>query len=314
MEAVAVKPKEPLPSRAWKRFKREKVLWLVAGAALIWLFIFAFIPMFGIVMAFYNFIPGRAWSDLEFVGLRFFIQFINLPDFGRIVRNTLVISGLNMTIGFAAPIIFALLLNELFNKPFKRIVQTISYMPHFVSWVVVASIMTTLLGGTGLINEVLLRWGWIENAIPFLNSRELFWPIMITANVWKGVGWSAIIYLGAIAGVDQELHQAGAVDGLGRFGRVWHITLPAILPTIILLFILGIGNILNTGFEYQLLLGTPLTREVHEVVDTFVFRYGVQLGRFSFAAAAGLLRSIIGFTLVITTNMISKKVTDISIM
>jgi len=307
-------PKPPLLGRAVKRFNREKALWLICGVALVQLFIFSFIPIGGIVIAFMNFTPGRSLLDSPWVGLQHFRNFLALPDFMRILRNTLVISGLNLTIGFIAPIIFALLLNELFNKPFKRIVQTISYLPHFVSWVVVASIMTTLLGHAGVINEVLMRFSLIERPIAFLNSRELFWPIMITANVWKGVGWSAIIYLGAIAGVDQELYQAGAVDGLGRFGRVWHITMPSILPIIILLFILGIGNILSTGFEYQLLLGTPLTRERYEVVDTFVWRYGIGLGRFSFAAAAGLMRSIIGFILVLTANWVSKKAADISII
>jgi len=270
--------------------------------------------MAGIAIAFVNFVPGRSFADSPFVGLQFFRQFLALPDFMRILRNTLVISGLNMTIGFAAPIIFALLLTELTHKNFKKVVQTISYLPHFVSWVVVASIMTTLLGSQGVINEVLLRFGLVDRAIPFLNSVPLFWPIMITANVWKGVGWGAIIYLGAIAGVDQELYQAGAVDGLGRWGRVWHVTLPAIKPTVILLFILGIGGILSTGFEYQLLVGTPLTRERYEVVDTFVFRYGIQLGRFSFAAAAGLMRSVLALILVITANYVSKKVAEISII
>lgn len=296
------------------RFKRESALWVICGIALTWLFIFAYIPMAGIAIAFVNFVPGRSFADSPFVGLQFFRQFLALPDFMRILRNTLVISGLNMTIGFAAPIIFALLLTELTHKNFKKVVQTISYLPHFVSWVVVASIMTTLLGSQGVINEVLLRFGLVDRAIPFLNSVPLFWPIMITANVWKGVGWGAIIYLGAIAGVDQELYQAGAVDGLGRWGRVWHVTLPAIKPTVILLFILGIGGILSTGFEYQLLVGTPLTRERYEVVDTFVFRYGIQLGRFSFAAAAGLMRSVLALILVITANYVSKKVAEISII
>ena len=316
---VAVKgnrssPRRSKLSRAISRFNREKTLWIICGIALVWLIIFAYVPIAGIVIAFVNFVPGRALTDSPWVGLQFFRQFLALPDFMRILRNTLVISGLNMTIGFAAPIIFALLLTELTHKNFKKVVQTFSYLPHFVSWVVVASIMTTLLGHQGVINELLLRWGFIERAVPFLNSPGMFWPIMITAHVWKGVGWGAIIYLGAIAGVDQELYQAGAVDGLGRFGRVWHITLPAIRPTVILLFILGIGNILSTGFEYQLLIGTPLTRERYEVVDTFVFRYGIMLGRFSFAAAAGLMRSVIGFILVLTANWVSKKAADISII
>ncbi|MCL2702561.1 MAG: ABC transporter permease subunit [Defluviitaleaceae bacterium] len=307
-------PKKLKSRRFIRRLKREKTLWLISGVALAWLFIFAYVPMLGIVTAFFNYIPGRSFADLDFVGLRYFREFFSLPDFMQILRNTLVISGLNLSVGFAAPIIFALLLNEIVIRPFKRVVQTVSYLPYFVSWVVVASIMFTLLSANGTINEVLISLGLIDSVIPFLNRPSMFWGIMIIANIWKNVGWTAIIYLSAIAGVDQELYQAGAVDGLGRLGRVWHITLPGIRPTIILLFILGIGNLLNTGFEYQLLVGTPMTRDVYEVVDTYVFRYGIGLGRYSFAVAVGLLKSVIGFSLVIGTNYISKKLSDISII
>ena len=306
--------KPPWFVRAARRFYREKALWLIAGVGLAHIIIFSFIPMGGVVIAFYNFVPGRALADSPFVGLQWFRQFMALPDFMRILRNTLVISGLQMSIGFVAPILLAILLTELTNMKFKRTVQTFSYLPHFVSWVVVASIMTTLLGHQGAINDFLVKFGLIESPIPFLNRPSMFWPIMITAQVWKGVGWGSIIYLGAIAGVDQELYQAGAVDGLRRFGRVWHITLPSIKPTVILLFILGIGGILSTGFEYQLLLGTPLTRDRYEVVDTFIFRYGIGLGRFSFTAAVGLMRSVLSLTLVILTNWLAKKTQGISII
>jgi len=301
-------------SRFVKRFNREKTLWMISGAALAWLALFAYVPMIGILTAFFNYRPGLAFNEMEFVGLRWFREFFMLPDFLRILRNTLVISGLNLTIGFVAPIAFALLLNELISTRFKRTVQTISYLPYFVSWVVVASIMTTLLNNDGLLNDVLLRLGVIDIPISYLQNTDLFWWVMLAATVWKGIGWSSIIYLAAIAGVDQELYQAGAVDGLGRFGRIWHITLPGIRVTVILLFILGIGGLLNTGFEYQLLIGTPLTREVHEVVDTYVYRYGVQLGRYSFATAVGLMKSVIGFTLVLIANWVAKKVSDISIL
>ena len=225
-------------------------------------------------------------------------------------RNTLVISGLNMTVGFVAPIIFALLLNEIHQTIFKKVIQTISYLPYFISWVVVASILMTLLGTEGNINELLMALGITEKPISFLNEKNMFWGILTSANIWKDLGWSAIIYISAIAGVDQELYQAGSVDGLGRFGKVWHITLPGIAPTIILLFIMNIGNILNAGFEQQLLIGTPLTKEVYENIDTYVYRYGVQIGRYSFATAIGLMKSVIGFALVILANRISGKVAD----
>lgn len=259
---------------------------------------------------FFDYVPGKSLLDCEFIGLKHWKDFFALPDMWRVFRNTLVISGLNMTVGFVAPIVFALLLNEIHQTIFKKVIQTISYLPYFISWVVVASILMTLLGTEGNINELLMALGITEKPISFLNEKNMFWGILTSANIWKDLGWSAIIYISAIAGVDQELYQAGSVDGLGRFGKVWHITLPGIAPTIILLFIMNIGNILNAGFEQQLLIGTPLTKEVYENIDTYVYRYGVQIGRYSFATAIGLMKSAIGFALVILANRISGKVAD----
>lgn len=310
---VNLRKNETKYQRALRQFKKEKVLWVISGISLIWVVIFAYTPMVGIMVAFFNYYPGKSLLDCEFVGLKYFIEFFQLPDVWLIMRNTLVISTLNLTIGFVAPIIFALLLNEIYNVRFKRIVQTISYLPHFVSWVVVASIMFTLLGNEGVVNEVLIKLGIIDEPVRFMGKGENFWALLLFSNIWKGIGWSAIIYISAIAGVDQELYQAGAVDGLSRFGMVWHITLPGIAPTIILLFILGIGGILNAGFEQQLLIGTPQTRDYHEVIDTYVYRYGIQLGRYSFATAVSLMKSVIGFVLVIISNKLSKKFTDMAL-
>lgn len=293
-----------------KSFRTQRQMWAISGVALIWALIFCYIPMLGNVISFFDYVPGRNLLECDFVGFKHLIDFFSLPDMWRVFRNTLVISGLSMTIGFVAPIIFALLLNEIYHTLFKKVIQTISYLPYFISWVVVASIMMTLLGTEGNINELLIGLGWIEKPISFLNEKSLFWGILTTANIWKDLGWSAIIYISAIAGVDQSLYEAGEVDGLGRFGKVWHITLPGIATTIILLFIMNIGNILNAGFEQQLLIGNPLTKEVYENIDTYVYRYGVQLGRYSFASAVGLMKSVIGFALVVVANKISAKVTD----
>lgn len=297
-----------------KQFYREKELWFIASFAIVWVLIFAYYPMYGIIYGFYNYVPGKRLSDCEFVGLKYIIEFFNLPDVWLIIRNTLVISSLGMTLGFVAPIILALLFNELHNLKFKKIVQTVSYLPNFVSWVVVASIMFSILGNEGMLNNMLLSLGIIDRPITILGEGKYFWALLTGANIWKGVGWSSIIYVSAIAGIDQELYQAGAVDGLGRLGMAWHITLPGIRSTIVLLFILGLGGILNAGFEQQLLLGTPQTREYHEVIDTYVYRYGIQLGRYSFATAVGLMKSFIGLALVLITNKVSKKVTDMSII
>ena len=293
-----------------KSFRTQKQIWLICAVALVWVIVFCYVPMLGNVIAFFDYVPGKNILDCEFIGLKHWKDFFALPDMWRVFRNTLVISGLNMTVGFVAPIIFALLLNEIHQTVFKKVIQTISYLPYFISWVVVASILMTLLGTEGNINGILQSLGLIDKPISFLNEKNMFWGILTSANIWKDLGWSAIIYISAIAGVDQELYQAESVGGLGRFGKVWHITLPGIAPTIILLFIMNIGNILNAGFEQQLLIGTPLTKEVYENIDTYVYRYGVQIGRYSFATAIGLMKSAIGFGLVIMANKIPGKVAD----
>lgn len=295
----------------WRRsFKHQKQIWFICLLAIIWVIIFCYIPMFGNVIAFLDYYPGMNIFECDFIGLQNFTRFFKLPEWKNVLRNTLVISGLSLTIGFITPVIFALLLNEVRWAPFKKVIQTISYMPYFVSWVVVASILLFLLGSEGSINQFLISVGLIEKPIAFLSEGSMFWGILTSANIWKGMGWSAIIYISAIAGVDKELYQAGAVDGLGRFGKVWHITIPSILPTVVILFILGVGGILNAGFEQQLLIGTESTRKYWEVIDTYVYRYGMQLGNYTFGTAVGLMKSVFGFALVCLTNWISGKVLD----
>jgi len=297
-----------------RQIYKERQLWLICIPMIIWVIIFSYLPMYGIIIAFMKYIPGKPIFDSQWVGFLHFKTFFHSPDFWNILRNTLAISGLGIVFGFAAPIVLALLLNELRMKVFKRVVQTISYLPHFISWVVVASILFALLGNEGFINDMLLRLGVIDQPISFLGEGKYFWGLLTTTNIWKDVGWATIIYLSAIAGVDSELYDAGKVDGLGRFGMVWHITLPSIRPTIVLLFILGIGGILNAGFEQQLLIGNAQTREYHEVIDTYAYKYGIQLGNYSYATAIGLMKSILGLVLVLSANRISKKAMDTSIL
>lgn len=299
--------------RMKRRFIKEKQLWIVCIPLIIWVIIFAYIPMLGISIAFLDYYPGMALLDCNFVGLKHFEAFFLSSDFPRILRNTLAISGLNLFFGFPAPIILALLLSELNNRYFKKFVQTVSYLPHFLSWVVVSSILFTFLGNEGLINHLLVSLGITENVIPFLAKGEYFWPLITIANIWKSSGWNAIIYLSAIAGIDQNLYEAGAIDGLGRLGAVWHITLPQIKTTIVLLFILGVSGLLNAGFEQQLLIGNSLTMEYHDVIDTYAYRFGIQQGNFSYATAVSLAKSVIGFSLVWAANMVSRKTLDASI-
>ncbi len=297
-----------------KKFKKERQLWLLSIPLIAWVATFAYYPMYGIIIAFIKYVPGKPFLDCQWVGLKYFKQFFESPDLFLVLRNTLAISGLDLLFGFPAPIILAILLHELAFKRFKRFAQTVSYMPYFVSWVVVSSILFTTLGTDGVVNEVLRVLGFTDHPIAFLSKGEYFWGLLTLSNIWKGIGWGSIIYLSAIAGIDEELYQAGAVDGLGRFGMIWHILLPGIKTTIVLLFILQIGGILNAGFEQQLLIGNSQTRDYYDVIDTYAYRYGIQLGRYSYGAAIGLMKSVIGLTLVLIANKITKKVSDLSII
>ncbi len=296
-----------------RQFSKEGELWVIAIIALVWAALFCFYPMYGIIYGFFDYYPGMTLAESDFVGFKFLFDFIKLPDFPSIMRNTLVVSLLNMTVGFVAPIILALLFNELHNRFFKRVIQTISYLPYFVSWVVVASLLMSMLGNDGILNNLLLRQGIIDKPIGFLTDGEKFWGLLVGSNIWKSIGYGSIIYISAIAGIDQEIYQAGAVDGLGRWGMVRHITIPSIMPTVILLFILGLGNILSAGFEQQLLLASPTTKEYAEVIDTYVYRYGIQLGNYSLATMVGFVKSIIGIVIVVMANLILKKTTKSSI-
>lgn len=313
-ETKIKKPKKIDIDNIKRRFLREKQIWLISIPIILWVLVFAYYPMYGILMAFVDYIPGKSILECNWAGLKYFNQFFSSPDFWLILRNTLVISGLNILIVFPAPIILALLINELKGKYFKKSVQTISYLPHFISWVVAASLIYSLLSSDGLVTNLLVKFGVIDGEMSILGEGKYFWAIITSANLWKSIGWSSILYLSAMAGIDNQLYEAGDVDGLGRFGKIWHITLPSIRPTIILLLILSIGSILNAGFEQQLLLGSPQTRDYWDVIDTYAYRYGLQLGRYSYATAIGLVKSTIGLALVFLTNHISKKYLDLSLI
>ena len=289
---MAMSPLRPRRGRGLRLLHRERELWLLSLPFFIWIAVFAYYPMYGLSISFLAYVPGKPILGSAWVGLKYFI-----PDFGYVMRNTLVISALGILVGFPAPIVLSLLLNELRGRSFKKTIQTVSYLPHFISWVVTASLVFTLLGNEGVVNDILLRAGLVAKPVN-----------------WKGVGWSSIIYLSAIAGIDPELYQAGAVDGLGRFGMVRYITLPGISTTIVLLLILEIGSILNAGFEQQLLLGNPQTRLYYEVIDTYAYKYGVQMGRYPYGTAVGFMQSIVGLVLVFSANWLSRKSLDISVV
>ena len=286
---------------------------MISFALLAYMCLFYLVPMFGNIIAFVKYTPGKSVWDCEWVGLKYFEDFFKMPNMLQVLRNTFVMGGLNITVGFIAPIILALLLNELKVSWFKRTMQTISYLPHFVSWVVVATLAQSILSTDGLLNTILINLGLSERAVNFINQGETYCFMITFLGIWKGVGWGSIIYISAITGIDQELYQAGAVDGLGRWGMVRHITLPGIASTVIVLFILNSTGIINGGFEQHLLLGTATTRAYYDTIDTYVYRYGLENGRYSFATAVGLLKGVISLLLLYVTNALSKKFTQQSI-
>lgn len=289
---------------------------IIPGFVLI--FIFAYIPLFGIVVAFkdynlYSGIMGSPW-----VGLKHFQAFFSDRNFLQIMRNTLVISVLKLVFGFPAPIILAVLLNEVANIRNRRFFQTITYMPHFISWVVVAGMLTTLLsmdGGT--VNSVMMSLGIIDEPINFLSNPNYFWTILVSANVWKSTGFNAIIFMAAISGISPDLYEAAALDGASRFRQIFAITLPCIMTQIVIVLILNVSNILNAGFDDILLLTNNgenrILMSVADVVDTYVYRVGIKAQRFSFATAAGVFKSAVNILMLLAANGISRKLGDVSL-
>lgn len=294
-------------------FKSQWEMWLLCIPIIAWVLLFCYYPMYGLTMAFVNYVPGREILQCDWVGLKYFTQFVNNPVFGQLLRNTLTMSLLGITVGFVAPILFSFSLNEIGQMRTKKLIQTASYLPHFISWVVAGTMFKALLNSDGVVSDLMVSLGLFAKPTNMLNKGEWYWGIYTLINIWKGLGWSAIIYLSAMSGVDEELYQAGAIDGLGRWGLARHITLPSIMPTIVLLWIMGVGGILNAGFDQHLILGNPLTQKYWDVVDTYTYRYGVQEGFYSMATAVTLMKSVIGFALVLITNGISRKVSDVAL-
>lgn len=268
--------------------------------------IFKYVPMFGIIMAFQDYSPFLGLKGSEWVGFKHFVDMFAYDGFWRLLRNTLLISFYNILFFFPAPIIIALMLNELRREWFKRSIQTIIYLPHFISWVVVGSITFFLLNPeNGLINQLLMQSGL--NDVNFLSDPSWFRTIIVSQSIWKEVGWGTIIFLAALAGVDPQLYEASVMDGAGRWRQLWHITLPAMRSTIFILLILRLGSVLDVGFEQIFLMLNELVYEVGDVFETYVFREGITGGRFSFGVAVGLFKSVIGLILVMGANWLTKK-------
>lgn len=291
---------------------RQKYLFAMSVPIVVWLIIFAYLPIAGWSFAFLDYKPGIPLTECEFVGLRYFIEMFQDERFWNALLNTVVMAALSIGFsGFIFPILFALLLNEVRSLKFKRLVQTISYLPYFVSWVVVAGMFIQFLSPeSGIVNSILLKIGILEEPVNFIGIPKYFYTILTSATVWKTLGWNAIIYISAMAGIDQELYEAAAVDGAGRLRKIWNITLPSIRPTIIILLIMNIGGLVNGGFESQLLFSNGLNMERAEVLNLYVMNYGIKLMRFSYGTAIGIFMSFVSFGLVFLANYISRKTTD----
>lgn len=286
---------------------KQRYLQLMVIPGVIWMFIFNYIPMGGVAIAFKNFKITKPISAAPWVGFEHFIEFFKDEQFVSIMVNTLGISVLKLVIAFPLPILFAILINEIRSAKFKKSIQTISYLPHFISWVVLGGIMITWLSDTGMINELLVKFGVMKTPVSFLADPKYFWGLTIISDTWKELGWSAIIYLAAISGIDQQMYEAATVDGASKLQKILYVTLPAIKGTIAIMFILAVANMLNSNFDQIFMLKNVLNAPRSEVIDTYVYQMGMRAGRYSYATAIGLFKSVIAMILLLTANFTTKK-------
>ncbi len=296
-------------------FKRAIEQWdlqLLVIPGILLLFVFSYIPIYGLVMAFQEYRMGDFPGQSEWVGFKQFIALFTDKNLPLVLRNTLAISGLKLTIGFVCPIVFAVFLNEMHRDGIKKVIQTISYLPHFISWTVCATLLFDFLKADGgAVNELLVGLHLINEPIDFFGRGDLFWGLALISDTWKELGWNSIIFISAMAGVDAEMYEAADIDGATRAQKMWHITIKAIKPTIVLLFIMNVGGILNQNFDQIMMLtkqlGNPMLKETANVIDTYIFQVGISQNRASFGTAAGLVKSLINFVLLIGANTIADK-------
>lgn len=293
----------------WRKLADQKQLLVLSIPFMLLIFVFNYVPIWGWLLAFKNYTPGTGIMSSPWVGLKNFKEVFADPDFFVALRNTLAISGLKLVFSFASAITLAVMLNEVKNVLFKRTVQTISYLPYFVSWVVAANIVfMSLSPDDGIINQVLVWLHLIKEPIAFMGLKQYFWMIAALSNVWKTVGYSAIIYLAAMTSIDPSLYESAAIDGAGRMRRIFSITIPSIMPTIKILLILNIGWIMTSGFEQIFLLGNASVEEVSRTIEIYVYNYALKYFRYSFGTAIGIFNSLISLILVLVANAISKKI------
>ncbi len=305
--AAAPQPQRRISfSLRMKRLLRAWQLYVLLAPAIIYILVFKYWPMYGVQIAFKNYNPVDGFTDSPWVGLTHFIRFVNSYQFGQVIGNTLWIALLGLLVAFPVPIILALLVNQLQSEKFKKFTQTVLYSPAFISTVVVVGIMFVVLSPrSGLVNNAIQLGG--GEPIFFMGSAEWFRPIYVLSDVWQNAGFSMIVYLAALAGIDPALHDAAKVDGASKLQRIRHIDLPGIMPVITVLFILAIGNLLNVGFEKALLMQTPLNLSTSEIIQTYVYHAGLQQAQFSYSAAIGLFNSILNLALLLFFNTVARR-------
>lgn len=298
--------------RTWRQsLRRDWQLYSLAVLPLVFFAVFRYLPMIGNVIAFRRYHPGGSMFGDEWVGWHYFKLFWHDPNFWHVFTNTLVMGGLTLLFAFPAPIILALMLNEVRSRKFKRLVQSISYLPHFLSTVIVAGVVMQLLAADGPVNQLVTHFG--HEKILFIQQPGWFRSIYVSSELWQTVGWGTILYLAALTGIDENLYEAARIDGANRWRQTWHVTLPGIRPTMITLLILNIGTFMAVGFEKIILLYNPLTYPTADVISTYLYRMGVLSNNFSYAAAIGLFESLIGLVLIVTANRISRRTVGTSL-
>lgn len=314
-QVVKPSPKNKLSKANWKF---SKPLLLLLLPCVLYFILFYYLPMIGVVVAFQDFKPGyglKGYFISPFVGFDNFIRFFNSPFFGRLITNTFVLGFYSLVIGFPLPIILALLLNEVRHKHFKKLVQTVSYLPYFVSTVIIVGMLYNFFDPTdGIVNTVLIRLGLIDKGINFLFEKEWFRFLYIGSNIWQFTGFSSIIYLAALSGVDQSLYEAAEIDGANRMQRIFKISIPSIMPTIGVLFVIACGSIMNVSFDKILIMYNQATYATADVLQTYVFRMGIQNPEISYSSAIGLFNSILNFGLMLLANGLLIKRSDISLI
>ncbi|MEN6315102.1 MAG: ABC transporter permease subunit [Clostridiaceae bacterium] len=311
IQSIKTIPGPSFSRKLKKDFRRNKYLYLMAIPIIAYYIIFHYKPMYGAVIAFKEFSPIKGIMGSPWIGFKHFYDFFTDYYFLRIVKNTIIISFSSLIFGFPAPIILALLINELKNKVFTRTVQTITYMPHFISLVVICGLIRSFTADDGIITYVFSLFG--GEKVSMLNRPELFVPIYIISGIWQGVGWGSIIYLSALQSIDVQLYEAATIDGAGHLRQTWHITLPGITPMIVLMLILRIGGLMSVGYEKIILLYNPAIYGTSDVISSYVYRRGLLEFNWSYSSAVGLFNSVINFILLIMANKISRKVNETSL-